>query len=453
MPVQSHRTPAAQSQGQPGVCDAPAAAPLDVLRAALADGTISPQEALQLAGAVGNGLLQRVLCGAQPGPAEPAAPEQTPDVAALGPSVQDQARDLLAEAGATLPPALAAGLSEHLPVDTSGFSGGGSVAQAVNLRAGPGTGHAVLRTLQAGEQVYVHADQGTAGWTHVQSGGQDAWISSALLQTGLTVEQVQEGPGGGNTDTSAHVDGDVTLPSGGTLRSAPHAQASAIAALAAGTSARVLSEVNTSAPDAANTELGDLEPDPRFPIWYQVTVATDGVAQTGWVAAFDLGADHQGQRGALADGYHPDLVHDSSHMGQCVAYVKTRLREMGMDERVVGNIWADAHHWDDNGVPAGGVLLDAPRRGAVAIWDDFPGSSVGHVAIVEDTYDIQDAGDTHTLVVLTDSNARNTEQYGMRTIRSDDELWPHHFLQLPGSDMTLEERIAHTELWRSQNPG
>jgi hypothetical protein len=452
MPAQTHRAQSAQAQAQPALCDAPAAAPLDVLRQALADGKITSQEALQLAGALGNGLLQGLLCGTQQGDSETVAPPAGTDQASQGPSAQDQARALLAEAGATLPPALAAVLTEQLPVDTSAFSGGGSVAQAVNLRAGPSTGDAVLRTLQPGEQVYVYADQDSTGWTRVQAGGQDAWISSALLQTGLTVDQVQTGPGGGNTDTSAHVDGDVTLPSGGTLRSAPHAEASSVVVLAAGTSARVSAEVNTSAPDATNTELGELEPDPRFPIWYQVTVAVDDTEHTGWVAAFDLGQDHQGQRGAIADGYHPDLVHDSSHMGQCVAYVKTRLREMGMDERVVGNIWADAHHWDNNGAPAGGVLLDAPRRGVVAVWDSFPGSSVGHVAIVEDTYAIEDAGETHTLVVLTDSNARSTEQYGMRTIRSDDDLWPQHFLQLPSTGMTLEERIAHTELWRAQNP-
>jgi hypothetical protein len=55
-----------------------------------------------------------------------------------------------------------------------------TVKSPANLRAGPGTGEAVLQTLAAGSQVSALGAQGE--WVHVQSGTASGWVHRDLLE-------------------------------------------------------------------------------------------------------------------------------------------------------------------------------------------------------------------------------------------------------------------------------
>lgn len=55
-------------------------------------------------------------------------------------------------------------------------------ASTVNVRSGPGTGHAVVDTLRRGERVDVQYCRGS--WCFVEKSGPDGWVSASYLDRG-----------------------------------------------------------------------------------------------------------------------------------------------------------------------------------------------------------------------------------------------------------------------------
>lgn len=64
-----------------------------------------------------------------------------------------------------------------------------------NVRSGPGTGHQVVGTLVAGENVTV-AECAATGWCRISRSGPDGWVSAKLLADNGNAADYYNAPGG-----------------------------------------------------------------------------------------------------------------------------------------------------------------------------------------------------------------------------------------------------------------